>query len=59
MVVWFKQSLKALNKAKEEKQTQKDEIAELQDALVEIAGLVETMSADTAGAANDKEATNG
>lgn len=45
MVVWFKQSLKKLNEAKREKQTQKEEISEIQDALIEIAGIVETMAA--------------
>lgn len=59
MVIWFKQSLKKRNAEKAERQTQRDEIAELQDAMIEIAGLVETMSADTADAATDKEAANG
>lgn len=40
MVVWFRQSLKKLNDAKEEKQRRSDEIAEIQDALVEIADII-------------------
>lgn len=48
-VFWKKQSLKKLNESKREKQTQKDEIAEIQDALVEIAGLVEEMAAKVTG----------
>ena len=53
MVVWFKQSLKKLNAAKAEKRTQREEITELQDALMEIAGLVETMAAEAGGTEED------
>lgn len=55
MVVWFKQSLKKRNAEKTEKQTQRDEITEIQDALIEIAGIVETMAASDSG----EEGNNG
>ena len=42
MVVWFKQSLKKLNDKKNQAETQKAEIAELQDAIIEIADIVAT-----------------
>lgn len=44
-VAWKKQSLKKLNEKKSEEQTRKDEISEIQDALVEIADIV-TMALD-------------
>lgn len=40
MVVWFRQSIKKLNDEKAEKRLRSDEIAELQDALVEIADII-------------------
>lgn len=56
MVVWFKQSLKKRNAEKAELQTQREEISEIQDALVEIAGIVTTMSEATD---SGKESNNG
>ena len=44
-VAWKRQSLKKLNEKKSEEQTRKDEISEIQDALVEIADIV-TMAID-------------
>lgn len=44
-VLWIKQSLKKINEKKIGEQTIKDEIRELQDALVEIAEIV-AMAAD-------------
>lgn len=44
-VAWIKQSLKKLNKKKSEEQTRKDEISEIQEALIEIADIV-TMALD-------------
>lgn len=52
MVVWFKQSLKKLNKEKSERQTQNDKIAEIQDALLEIADIV-TMALDNTEGGED------
>ncbi len=46
MVVWFSQSIKKLNETKAEKKLRGDEIAELQDALVEIADIVSGLSAE-------------
>lgn len=46
-IAWKKQSLKKLNEKKIEEQTRKDEISELQDALVEIADII-TMALDSA-----------
>ena len=40
MVLWLKQSLKKLNDKKNQAETQKAEIAELQDAIIEIADIV-------------------
>lgn len=40
MVVCFEQSLKKLNNEKREKEVRKEEISEIQDALVEIASIV-------------------
>lgn len=44
-VAWIKQSLKKRNEEKQEKQTRKDEISEIRDALVEIADII-TMAID-------------
>lgn len=44
MVVHFKQSLKKLHEQNKDKQTQKDEITELQDAIIEIAEIVATVA---------------
>ncbi len=55
MVVWFKQSLKKLNEKKQAEQAQKDEISELQDAIIEIAGMVETMAIPSASEEKDGE----
>lgn len=46
MVLWIKQSLKRLNEKKSEEQAQSDEIAEIRDALVEIADIIVDISAD-------------
>lgn len=53
MVVWFKQSLRKLNEAKRETEIRKEEISELQDAVIEIAGIVEAMSAEAGGKDGD------
>lgn len=46
-VAWKKQSLKKINEKKSEERTRKDEISELQEALIEIADIV-TMVLDVA-----------
>ena len=40
MVLWFKNSIKRLNEKKEAEQQTQIEISELQDAMIEIAGIV-------------------
>ena len=40
MVVWIKNSIKKKNEEKEQAQLVRDEISELQDAMIEIAGLI-------------------
>ncbi len=55
MVVWFNQSLKKLNEKKQAEQAQKDEISELQDAIIEIAGMVETMAIPSVSEEKDGE----
>ena len=52
MVVWIKQSLKKRNEEKLEKQTQKEEISEIQDALVEIASIVADENSGEDGGGN-------
>ncbi len=44
-VMWIKQSLKTRNEKSLEQQTAKEEIAELQDALMEIAEIISGMDA--------------
>ncbi len=44
-VMWIKQSLKTRNEKFLEQQTAKEEIAELQDALMEIAEIISGMDA--------------
>lgn len=43
-VFWKPDSLKAMNEKKQQEQTQKDEISEIQDALMEIAEMVATVT---------------
>ena len=52
-VMWIKQSLKKHNEKAREQQTAKDEIAEIQDALIEIAGMVSELIDNMAGGDND------
>ena len=52
-VMWIKQSLKKRNEKALEQRTAKDEIAEIQDALIEIAEIVSRLIDDTAGGDND------
>lgn len=59
MVVWFKQSLKKLNDKKNQAETQKAEIAELQDALIEIADIVSGAYAATNSDNNEGGVENG
>lgn len=42
-VIWIKQSLKKRNEKTREQQTTKEEIAEIQDALLEIAEIISVM----------------
>lgn len=44
-VMWIKQSLKKRNEKSLEQQTAKEEIAEIQDALLEIAEIISGMDA--------------
>ena len=39
-VLWIRQSLKKLNEKTREQQAAKEEISEIQDAVIELAGLV-------------------
>lgn len=56
MAVFHRQdSLKELHAEQEQKKTQKDEIGEIQDALIEIAEIVSTMAVP----ASEKEGGNG
>ena len=55
MVVWMKNSIKKKNTEKEKEQVIRDEISELQDAMIEIAGLVSDMY-DTS---SEEDTTNG
>ncbi len=43
-VIWINQSLKKRNEKTREQQTTREEIAEIQDALLEIAEIVSAMS---------------
>ena len=52
-VIWLKQSLKKRNKKELEQQTAKEEIAELQDALIEIAQIVSEIIDDATGGEDD------
>lgn len=52
-VMWIKQSLKDRNEKAREQQTAKAEIAEIQDALIEIAEMVSELIDDTAGGDNN------
>ena len=52
-VIWIKQSLKKRNEVIREKQTAKEQITEIQDALIEIAEMVSELMDDTAGGDND------
>lgn len=45
-VFWKSDSLKELNKKKRQEQTRRDEISEIQDALMEIAEIVTSLAAD-------------
>lgn len=45
-VIWLKQSLKKRNEKALEQQTAKEEIAEIQDALLEIAEIISVMSGE-------------
>ena len=40
MIIWKKQSIKELNKDKDEKRSLEAQISELQDAIIEIADIV-------------------
>ena len=55
MVIWMKNSIKKKNTEKEKEQLVRDEISELQDAVIEIAGLVSDMY-DTS---SEEDTTNG
>ena len=55
MVVWMKNSIKKKNTEKEKEQVIRDEISELQDAMIEIAGLV----SDMYDASSEEGTTNG
>lgn len=48
MVVWIKNSIKKKNEEKEQAQLIRDEISELQDAMIEIAGLISDAYNNTA-----------
>ena len=52
-VMWIKQSLKKRNEKTLEQQTTKEEIAEIQDALIEIAEMVSGIIDNTAGGDED------
>lgn len=56
-VIWIKQSLKKRNEKAREQQTTKEEIAEIQDALMEIAEIISVMGgteqSDEEGAGED------
>ena len=55
MVVWIKNSIKKKNEEKEKEQLIRDEISELQDAMIEIAGLI----SDTYNNTAEEEMSNG
>ena len=44
-VVWKEESLEALHKRQEQDKTKTDEISELQDAIIELAEIVASMTA--------------
>ena len=52
-VIWIKQSLKKRNEKEREQQTAKEEIAEIQDAVIELAELVSEIMDNTAGGEDD------
>ncbi|MDE7231188.1 MAG: hypothetical protein K2N56_11970 [Oscillospiraceae bacterium] len=56
-VIWIKQSLKKRNEKTLEQHTTKEEIAEIQDALLEIAEIISAMGgteqSDEKGAGED------
>ena len=53
MILWFKNSIKRLNKKKEAEEQTQIEISELQDAIIEIADIV------AAAVPKSEEETNG
>ena len=55
MVVWMKNSIRKKNTEKEKKQVIRDEISELQDAMIEIAGIV----SDIYDTSSKEDTTNG
>ena len=55
MVLWFKNSIKRLNEKKEAEQQTQIEISELQDAIIEIADIVN----DIYDASSKEDTTNG
>lgn len=55
MVVWIKNSIKKKNEEKEQAQLVRDEISELQDAMIEIAGIV----SDIYDASSKEDTANG
>lgn len=55
MVVWIKNSIKKKNEEKEQAQLVRDEISELQDAMIEIAGIVN----DIYDTSSKEDTTNG
>lgn len=59
MVLWIKQSLKKLNEKKSEEQARDEEIAEIRDALVEIADIIVDISADISTLALDSSEGGG
>lgn len=56
---WKPDDLKELNKKKRQEQTRKDEISEIQDALMEIAEIVTTMAPVADEASGKDGETNG
>ena len=55
MVIWMKNSIKKKNTEKEKEQVIRDEISELQDAMIEIAGIVN----DIYDASSKEDTANG
>lgn len=59
MVVHFKQSIKKLNEKKRKEQELHDTVSEIQDAMIEIAGIVSDTYAAVASSENKEGGENG